>query len=233
LDEADARGELTAKMILADYHFAQGRTLLAGLTPSFAFSGLTSSFAESSERNTGSVPQPSPQPSVDAAMAAFDTALRIGEGGKETLNNLGSVCAEYGQLEAAERYYTQALEADPEYCTSLRNLGKVYVQTGRHGEALPLFERLLKQDPLAEYRDRLRITHFSAASIRPFGFATSFGGAEEAAQEVLQLDHKTAPATGASGAGLAANTVDGIGVFLHTKPFRPVHNDAGRGILLR
>ncbi|GMV90602.1 MAG: hypothetical protein AMXMBFR82_03800 [Candidatus Hydrogenedentota bacterium] len=91
-------------------------------------------------------------------MAAFDTALRIGEGGKETLNNLGSVCAEYGQLEAAERYYTQALEADPEYGTSLRNLGKVYVQTGRHREALPLFERLLKQDPLEPEANWLAFT---------------------------------------------------------------------------
>ncbi|MCL4694940.1 MAG: tetratricopeptide repeat protein [Candidatus Hydrogenedentes bacterium] len=92
------------------------------------------------------------------AMAAFDTALRIGEGGKETLNNLGSVCAEYGQLEAAERYYTQALEADPDYGTSLRNLGKVYVQTGRHREALPLFERLLKQDPLEPEANWLAFT---------------------------------------------------------------------------
>lgn len=79
-----------------------------------------------------------------------------------TLNNLGSVCAEYGQLEAAERYYTQALEADPEYGTSLRNLGNVYVQTGRHGEALPLFERLLKQDPLEPEANWLAFTCLKA-----------------------------------------------------------------------
>ncbi len=91
-------------------------------------------------------------------MAAFDTALRIGEDGKETLNNLGSVCAEYGQLGAAERYYMQALETDPEYGTSLRNLGKVYVQTGRYREALPLFERLLKKDPLEPEANWLAFT---------------------------------------------------------------------------
>lgn len=141
-------------------------------------------------------------------MAAFDTALRIGEGGKETLNNLGSVCAEYGQLEAAEQYYTQALEADPEYGTSLRNLGKVYVQTGQHREALPLFERLLKQDPLEPeanwlaftcLKEQGRIDEAIAQLERMGSFPTGWGRVEDKARiyremGMIYLNDKRQPA---------------------------------------
>jgi len=51
-------------------------------------------------------------------------------------------------LEVAERYYLAALNLDPEYDFTVRNLGKVYLQTGNPKAALPYFERLLKKDPL-------------------------------------------------------------------------------------
>jgi len=75
-------------------------------------------------------------------------------------------------------------------------------------------------------------SYYELPTSPPFSFAhlglrPRFGGAE-AAQMVLQLGDELGPAAGASGAGLAADAVDGIGVVLHVKPPRPVLNDAGR-----
>jgi tetratricopeptide (TPR) repeat protein len=84
------------------------------------------------------------QKALDAVQAAIST----GGESKESLNNAGSLCAENGQLDVAENYYLAALTLDPEYGFTVRNLGKVYVQTGKHKAALPYFEKLLRKDPL-------------------------------------------------------------------------------------
>jgi hypothetical protein len=66
----------------------------------------------------------------------------------------------------------------------------------------------------------------------PFGFTAAFGGAEEAALEVLQSRlGRDAGALENHACGVA-DAVDSIGVVLHVKPVRPVLNDAGRRELL-
>lgn len=82
------------------------------------------------------------------AIDSIHAALLAGGESKESLNNAGSLCAENGLLDVSEKYYRAALEIDPEYDFTVRNLGKVYVQTGNHKAALPYFEKLLHKDPL-------------------------------------------------------------------------------------
>jgi tetratricopeptide (TPR) repeat protein len=82
------------------------------------------------------------------ALDAIHGAIEIGGESKESLNNAGSLCAENSQWEAAEKYYVSALAFDPEYEFTVRNLGKVYMQTGKHKAALPYFEQVLRKDPL-------------------------------------------------------------------------------------
>ena len=45
----------------------------------------------------------------DAGLAAFDKALSITGENKETLNNIGSACAEYALFDAAARYYDREI----------------------------------------------------------------------------------------------------------------------------
>ncbi|GMW03113.1 MAG: hypothetical protein AMXMBFR84_42490 [Candidatus Hydrogenedentota bacterium] len=117
LDPSDVRGDLTAGMILSDYHFARGRHHL--------------------ERND-----------TESAVASFDLALSVGGDTKEALNNIGSACAESGLLKDAESYYARAVDLDPDYLLTRRNLGKVYVQTQQFAAALEQMEALLTEDPL-------------------------------------------------------------------------------------
>lgn len=67
---------------------------------------------------------------------------------KESLNNSGSVCAEYGLFAEAIGYFERCAALDPAYTTGRRNLAKVYVQQGRHNEAILQYEEILKREPL-------------------------------------------------------------------------------------
>lgn len=85
---------------------------------------------------------------VEEALAAFDRSLAAVGENKESLNNVGSACAEGGQFEAALEYYARALELDPKYELSLKNLGKVYLAQGKPENALGLFDRVLEEAPM-------------------------------------------------------------------------------------
>ncbi len=116
LDEADTRGEYTAELILSDYHYARGRSLLD-------------------------------QEQFDEGLEELDTAIRLGGASREAYNNVGSVCAEHGQVEAAINYYEKGIELDPEYDMVLRNLAKLSLQQGDPARAADLFCQVLELRP--------------------------------------------------------------------------------------
>ena len=111
LEEDAAQGEFSAELILSDFWFAKGRSLL-----------------EHGE--------------MDAAIAAFDVSVRAADYTKEAYNNVATACAEAKAFDQAAEYYLGALQDDPDYPTALRNLGQVYLQSGRHVEAYEQFDRL-------------------------------------------------------------------------------------------
>jgi hypothetical protein len=82
------------------------------------------------------------------------------------------------------------------------------------------------------HANRLRFTIFSTAPIHPFALKAAFGGAEEAAREVFQSRLGRGAGALASHVCGVSDTVDGIGVVLHTEPVRPVLNNAERRELL-
>jgi tetratricopeptide (TPR) repeat protein len=82
---------------------------------------------------------------TDIALQSFDIALAIGGCTKESLNNVGSACAEHGLLDEAAKFYARTLELDPDYDFAVRNLGKIYLERGGHDQALALFNRILKK----------------------------------------------------------------------------------------
>lgn len=84
---------------------------------------------------------------VDEGLRSLAAALQVAGESKESLNNVATACAEYRQLEAAERYYLKALELDPDYEMSLQNLAKVYVDQGSFEKAQALLERVIQLKP--------------------------------------------------------------------------------------
>lgn len=81
------------------------------------------------------------------ALAAFDITAKLGPESKETMNNLGSACAEYGLTEKAMEYYHQCIELAPDYAMARKNLGQIYLSRGDVNNALLQFEEYLKESP--------------------------------------------------------------------------------------
>lgn len=83
----------------------------------------------------------------EKGLDSFELALKIGGESKESLNNIGSACAEAGQLDEAAGYYARTLKLDPDYDFALRNLAKIYMQKEQWDQSLALFDRVLKRRP--------------------------------------------------------------------------------------
>ena len=81
------------------------------------------------------------------ALLAFDIAAKLGPESKETMNNLGSACAEYGLTEKAMEYYKQCIELAPDYAMARKNLGQIYLGQGDVNNALLQFEAYLEESP--------------------------------------------------------------------------------------
>ncbi|MCF6283604.1 MAG: tetratricopeptide repeat protein, partial [Candidatus Hydrogenedentes bacterium] len=83
----------------------------------------------------------------EEALAAFDIAARLGPESKETMNNLGSACAEFGLTDRAMDYYKQCVEIAPDYAMARKNLGQLYLGRDDVNNALLQFEEYLKESP--------------------------------------------------------------------------------------
>ena len=66
-----------------------------------------------------------PMDAATKALTAFLLTMKLAGETKEGLNNVGSACAEHNLPSEAEHYFSQALELDPSYELSLRNLGSI------------------------------------------------------------------------------------------------------------
>lgn len=84
---------------------------------------------------------------TEHGLEAFEKAISVTGENKETFNNFGSACAEYGLLDAAASYYERALKLDPDYVLSLRNMGKLSLQGEQYEKALTHLRRAAKKLP--------------------------------------------------------------------------------------
>ncbi|MCY0899673.1 MAG: tetratricopeptide repeat protein [Firmicutes bacterium] len=65
----------------------------------------------------------------------------------EGYNKLGVLCADSGQLEAAEQYFLRALAADGRHAPALTNLGNIYLERGDVDQAIQHYLLALNHDP--------------------------------------------------------------------------------------
>lgn len=81
---------------------------------------------------------------ADAAVGAYERALRLRRDSGEVWINLGRLHAEATRAEDAERCFREALALDPADATALYNLGVVAQDLGRDAEAIELYRRALR-----------------------------------------------------------------------------------------
>jgi tetratricopeptide (TPR) repeat protein len=89
---------------------------------------------------------------VEKAIDHLKKALEIAPGFSAALNHLGTISYQRGQYLQAEKYFRDALKADPESYSPLVNLGGVLIALNRFEESLQFNEAAVKAmpgDPLA------------------------------------------------------------------------------------
>lgn len=87
---------------------------------------------------------------------AFDRAAHFARADAFGMNNLGSAAAEYGLYDKAVEYLKQACELNPRLVVAQRNLGKVYLRTGRFSDAIQQFDKVLAIVPGDTVSEELR-----------------------------------------------------------------------------
>jgi len=80
---------------------------------------------------------------TDLGIGDLKACVAVVGDSKETMNNLGSACAEYGQLEQAAEFLSLALNMDPNYMLALQNIAKVYLQQAQYAKALDALLRVI------------------------------------------------------------------------------------------
>ena len=81
------------------------------------------------------------------ATVSLVAAERLVRGDKHALNNLGTLAAEYGELEQAQDYFLKSLEEDGGFIHARLNLSKAHLSLGDVKAALAEAEAVLRRDP--------------------------------------------------------------------------------------
>jgi tetratricopeptide (TPR) repeat protein len=94
---------------------------------------------------------------IEQAIEAYRKVLELNPGAAGALVNLGTIHYRQHQFPPAERYYIEAIVADPSYPLAQFNLGNLYDEQGRTKEAFEYYRRTLELNP--NYAD----AHFNLA----------------------------------------------------------------------
>ncbi len=78
----------------------------------------------------------------------YKLALVIDENYLDALVGVGVVAFQQSDYDACEHFFKRALERKPNHSVVLTNLANTYSAQGRHQEAMPLWDRALKLNPL-------------------------------------------------------------------------------------
>uniref|UniRef100_Q01T03 Tetratricopeptide TPR_2 repeat protein n=1 Tax=Solibacter usitatus (strain Ellin6076) TaxID=234267 RepID=Q01T03_SOLUE len=94
---------------------------------------------------------------VEHAVDAYKKVLELNPGAAGALVNLGTIYYRLRKFDEAEKYYLDAITADPIYPLAQFNLGNLYDEQGRLPEAFGYYRRALSLNP--QYAD----AHFNLA----------------------------------------------------------------------
>jgi len=94
---------------------------------------------------------------IEEAIEAYKKVLELNSAAAGALVNLGTIYYRQRKFAEAEKYYVEAIAADPEYALAQFNLGNLFDEQGRVGEAHHHYQRALALNP--NYAD----AHFNLA----------------------------------------------------------------------
>ena len=86
-------------------------------------------------------------PTLDAAVAAAQRAVRLDPGSKAGSYTLGTLYSRRGDLDSAEVAYRRALSLDPALAPAYERLGSLYKYSGHSAEAVESYRKLLELRP--------------------------------------------------------------------------------------
>ncbi len=84
---------------------------------------------------------------IEAAIAAYRTAIEQRPGYHAAENNLGLTLIAAGRVDEAERLYLDVLSRAPSYAPAWVNLGKLYSQQKKYPQAIDAYQNALKARP--------------------------------------------------------------------------------------
>ena len=87
---------------------------------------------------------------LDKARLEYEKALDLPSGEKAPVyNNLGSLYYQTGEIDEADRHFSQAVVLQPTFAKAYMNLGIVKTESGDYAEAIRLLEAAVRLDPNA------------------------------------------------------------------------------------
>jgi tetratricopeptide (TPR) repeat protein len=96
---------------------------------------------------------------IEQAVEAYEKTLQLNPGAAGAMVNLGTIHYRQRRFPEAERYYLEAIVADPSYPLAEFNLGNLYDEEGKLAEAAQHYRRALELSPA--YAD----AHFNLALV--------------------------------------------------------------------
>lgn len=88
-------------------------------------------------------------PGFDLEMKKLNNLIKLGSKDADAFYNRGWLYAQKGDLQQAERDYTQAIELNPEHGDAYYNRGLAYVKMKRYAEAVNDFTQAIRLNPRA------------------------------------------------------------------------------------
>ena len=102
---------------------------------------------ESAEDHFGLGLTLSNQGQIEAAIAAYQTAIKLEPNYPEAHNNLGAILQDQGQIEAALAAYQTAIKLEPEYAVAHYNVGAILQEKGETEAALGAYRTAISLEP--------------------------------------------------------------------------------------
>jgi tetratricopeptide (TPR) repeat protein len=155
---------------------------------------------------------------LDEAIAVFRKILP--RGGDEIARiafNLGNVYYSKGNVDYANQYYTQAIEADPAYASAYLNRANALVQAGSLRDAISDYELYLSLEPRSPKRLRIEQLvayikeEFAAEERRRIEAEAAARAEAERKQRLLDEISASLQAAAEESTGLSAGTEDVLG----------------------
>jgi serine/threonine protein kinase/tetratricopeptide (TPR) repeat protein len=98
---------------------------------------------------------------IDQALSAFHTYQEISPKKADPLHSLGAACQYFGRYQQAIDYHKAAIDLDPNFFFTYKDLGLVYLSLGRWRDALEQFKRYMAASP----KDKVYDAHLVMAEV--------------------------------------------------------------------